>query len=403
MQQKILLIVIFCLSITSFLGFKTVVNGERDDRLFPAQKDAESMVKAAKALAPVEIDALRQRELDALRSEPLDRGAIHNLSILESLKGKDKKSQELSLLLAKLSLRDVASQLTAINILSTKQDFEALLYHADGLLRADPELSVQILPALLSTLAKDGGSDALANILAKEPPWRAELFNLVLENDPSGVRGYQLLTALKNKTPGVRDEEIKLLIGKLIASKDWDRAYFIFLDFLSDTELLAVGSIFDGKFNFEPRNLGFSWTISQRKNATMRIENKPGSSNELALMLDFYEDIGAFANVQQLVRLTPGRHEISFDAMASNLKTEGGLLWQINCVGETDSSAQSAVLRDSSEWVRTKFQFDVPAEGCPVQRLMLVSANSSNLDTKITGKLYFDDFTVVEVATPVPQ
>jgi hypothetical protein len=351
-------------------------------------------VKALEALDAAEIDRLIQRETEALKKEPLDRGALENLLVLENLRGSKEKVAALATTLANFSPRNPKSQLAAMKIEFDSQDFDSAYNRLDGILRARPELSYQLFPVLLSQITNEKARAALGKVLTGNPPWRTAFITKVASDDTSGTLGYRILSEIRKAKGEVDDEEKRQLIQRLYIAKKYDQAYFIWLDLLSKDSLLKVKNVFDGGFDLPPKGHVFDWNFNFRKTARIEVGPRSGKNNDIALRLDFFNDKEGGYYAYQVLRLSPDTYEMNFDVQVEDLKSSTGVVWRLICVESRNFIGQSSAVTDKGPWETRQFEFTVPGQDCATQFLSLEVKGSAVLDQVITGRLSFDNLDI---------
>lgn len=381
----------------AMFGVPDILQGQDSNFIVDSKFKGKALEAAVQKLNAGQIRNLKQHNIEILEREPFDSNSLKNIILLSSL-GSDKKLQEqLALQISKFSKRNIAAQIKTIDILLTRKQFRKALLEADALLRARPQMTKVILPAFMALTADKNGLIALANTLNENPPWRAELILLLIKADREQNAALALLNALRQIKSVPKTEELVWIITALITDKKYDKAYFVWLDSLQQEELRYVGRIFDGGFDREPKNSFFDWTILPRQNARISIVLRPGAVNNRALAVDFYGDKGYFNNIFQYLQIFPGKYEISFEFMAQGLRTEQGLVWESRCI-EGGSLGRSQKIQKSGSWQTLTFSIDVPEVGCGTQVLILQSASAAQLDTQISGQVYFDTIQIIPYA-----
>ncbi len=387
------LCLIAVLVVLTMIGLPDVLQGQQINYIVDPKLEGEAITSALGKLDSNQIKILQKREIENLLQEPFSPNSLKNLSLLSNLGANNELQEQLTVQIAKFSRRNVAAQVGTINILLARRRFGDALIEVDALLRARPKMIGVILPALSALASDKDGVIAVANTLKSEPPWRADFLQYVIKNDADGNAPLMLLNAIRSSKGNVKSEELAWLIGKLIFGKKIEKAYFIWLDFLPAEDLRYVETLFDGGFEREPKNLYFDWTIVPRNNAKIFIDFRPGTVSNRSLAIDFFEDKGFFSNVSQLTQISPGKYQVSFEFMAQNLKSEQGLIWKVSCVDGAELGISEA-LHKSGPWQTATFLIEVSKSNCNSQVLRLESASSADLDTKISGKIYFDEFKI---------
>ena len=361
--------------------------------------DRETPEEAGKTLLSLpqdQIALLAEREKIRLSSEPLDLQALSNLSLLASLAGHKVAAQELSQEAANRSLRDPFTQLSAAETQLQNTNYARAFYHVDALLSSQPGLDDKIFPMLGSLLDNVGAVPELAKTLAAEPRWRTSFTTWLAGNDSMGQRAFALFNAIRSAQGGVKPEEMRALIENQIKQKNYDKAYFYWLDSLGPAELAKAGNLFDGQFTFEPNNQYFDWNIVPAQNVDVSIVpvNKENVGRELRL--SFINNTAIYGHVFQYLHLRPGQYEMSGKWASSTLTTSGGLRWTTACLESSQAIGNSQTFATASPDEAFRFAINVPEIGCDFQVLRLVTASSAVLDAKINGDIRFQQLQIEE-------
>ena len=363
-------------------------------RIVPADIPAEKIADYLKKISPEERRALIAREKSRLLNEPLDRSSLFNLGVLYGLEGDAQKSNDVALQAANRSFRDLGAQNVAINHSLARSNFVDALNRMDGLLRSRPEFAENYFDLILKAAATPAGLKASANLLATNPPWRKDFMLFATQSIEQKSLVYNLFTSLRDIKTDVSNTELRLLIDSLFKAKDYETAYFVWLDFLSPAELSKVNLIYDGGFDVAARNLNFGWNFSSAKNSEVKLAPKTNVGNDMALNLQFSALKGGFAGVSQYLRLDPGNYILKSEVKSDHLKTSSGIKWRIACIESPVQIASSDAFSDSTPWKSFDLNFSVPAENCNTQLLYLSWASEAVLDHEIDGSIVFDNFQI---------
>lgn len=405
LMRQALLVVVGLAGLFAAVQLPLVLRADQTGELIEnaASLSESQITERLKQLSSQEIAGLTDREIARLRSDPLDAKALQNLSMLLAMRGKPEQTQNLNLQIARYSLRNVGAQLIAINLLVGQGDFDEALFRLDAVLRAEPAAQKQLFATLMVLAENKASMPAVAKVLKQQPPWRRAFMTHVAANESTGQLTYRLLKAVGAIGGELPSEELRNILASWVKSGEFERAYFVWLDLLSNEEIKSLKLVYDGQFSRESRNQFFDWNFNQKPNVRIGIARRPGSAVERSLQLDFYGYKGGFSNVSQMWRLSPGAYDISFDHMAQSLNAAGGLRWRVKCIGASTLLGESSIINTSVPWNNSVFSIAVPEEGCDTQLLRLETASRAALDTALTGQIYFDDFKVERKEAGTPQ
>ena len=96
---------------------------------------------------------------------------------------------------------------------------------------------------------------------------------------------FQLIATLKGTASPPQPNEVRALLIRLLADRNYDRAYYVWLDNLPAQDLKKVGLVFDGGFESGSRDLLFDWTFRERNNVDVRVISKRSSQADNALRM----------------------------------------------------------------------------------------------------------------------
>jgi hypothetical protein len=211
-----------------------------------------------------------------------------------------------------------------------------------------------------------------------------------------------IFNALRRQKAPLNDDELPLLIRKLVVAKKIEKAYFVWLDFLPTEDLKYVERVFDGGFDREPRSVYFDWTIRPRKNAQIKVANTADAAHGRILTIDFFDDKGFFGDLFQYLQISPGKYQISYEHRAQELFAAQGLVWVVTC-NDGKVLGRSERMSKSGPWQTDSFSFEIPDTNCESQVVRLESASAAELDTQISGQISFDGIKILPADNQAAQ
>jgi Tetratricopeptide repeat len=249
------------------------------------------------------------------------------------------------------------------------QRFREAMAEVDVILRRNTELRPVMLPELTKLIADPQGRDALATILATDPSWREDFFNVAgtRKIDPAHARAlYQRVRALK-RGGDVRLER-QFILQAQASSGDHAGARQTLLAGLPEQERAANRFLFDGSFRGFSAPKPFGWKFED-----MDIGRAEPAKNGARTYLDVaYFGGRAETLAEQVLALRPGRYTLRAIARSDNGISSGTLSWNVSClpsrspvIGVLDLSRAGPAER------RFAAAFTVPATGCASQSLRL--------------------------------
>ena len=362
--------------------------------IVPVDTPPEKILDYLKGLSKDERNVLIARQRNNFLANPTERTSLFNLGLLYGLEGESEKSNAIALRAANRSFRDVGAQTIAINLSIAKKDYQDAIIRIDGMLRSRPNFSNDYFPLLFGILSDRNGLVATAKLLSSEPPWRNGFMAFATQQLDQKKIVYDVLTELRTMKAEVLPAELRSFIFQLFNVKDYETAYFVWLDFLSPAELSKVNAIYDGGFGLVYRNLEYGWNLYPTKNSEIGTKPKDSIGTDLALNLTFSSLRGDFPRVYQYLRLEPGSYNFKGTKKAELIETPSGIRWRIECVESASRLGESSIVSKNETWNSFEFGFEVPPENCATQKLQLNWASQAVLDRVISGTVWFDDLEI---------
>ena len=370
-----------------------VVN-QQVSRIAPALTLQEIKASADRLGNAERVGIIRGLEAD-LGSEPLNLETIKNLVIHWAAAGETAKSDGFALVLAQRSFRDAEAQALALDISLKKRDYAQSIRIVDAVLRTKPK-SREFLFPLLRTLSDIPGSlPSLVEILADNPHWRTDFLTDLAKNGENTFTLSKLIAMLKKTASPAKVNEVRALVARLLEERNYDGAYYAWLDSLPVQDLKKVGLVFDGGFESNNRGLLFDWTFQRRKNVEVRIISRGNSQADNALQIHFAKNNSPFADVSQILYLSAGTYRLEGEFRTENLQNERGLVWKVFCISDAKQFLGATSRHNgTSGWTPFTADFAVPAEKCEMQRLVLVLDAKLALDQNISGRIWYDNLKI---------
>ena len=353
---------------------------------------AAELQKTLGAMSPERMQQLLASEKHNLAIEPLNLQALSNIALLESISADESAAEKAVILAASRTRRDSVVQALAFNLATKANDYGAAIEHASAALSVSPTLKPIIFPAFLKLLNEDKATKELAGALATKPAWRSDLITWLTANDQSEKSVFALFDAMRQIGSTPTTAETRTLIAAEINRKDYQQAYYFWLDSLDQSQLRKVAGLFDGQFEYEPKNQFFDWNLEATPNAEIALLHNSGQERKNFLQVSFYNNTSSFQNVYQYLFLPAGNYAFTGLWSSHRLKTTGGLQWSVTCLDPLETLGTSMVFSDVSEPEIFSFEFKVPSENCQFQVLKLANASAAVLDLKMDGIIQFSNF-----------
>ncbi len=277
------------------------------------------------------------------------------------------------------------------------KDYAQALNDIDRLLSMAPWHRDGIVSLLIDWAEDPKFAAALVDALQRSSlvGWQAGFLDrLVREGSLDALT--QVLGGLQRQ--GALDARVETAwLNRLINAGLWGEAYSRWLSGLSQEERAALGLVFDGGFELPASNSGFGWDMSGSPGTL--IERKRSEEGQGYITnVSFLGRRAAQINFSQTLLLAPGRYRMQIRARAQSLRGDRGLAWRVSCRGTNPMQADTAALLGMFDWKSLSLEFEVPADGCPAQKLALVNLGADGAGKIVSGSIAFDDVLITSLA-----
>ncbi len=203
--------------------------------------------------------------------------------------------------------------------------------------------------------------------LIQQKEWMASAYTVLLEWHERGV-------------PELADL-INRLTTAFIGQQLYANAYLLFLLTRGQDTGAEVGYIYNGGFQLPLSGNPFDWRIRPQTGVSFELNtlaNIAGeslaSTPEQSLSIRFLDTPIQFNNIEQLIRLAPGKYNFTVDYSALDLKTPKPLQLVMRCVGDNRSLASMSFEQGSIEERTDSIPVQVPTQDCALQRILVFNA-----------------------------
>ena len=358
----------------------------------------EALFRAAEQAAedPARADEAADLARRALRSNPLDGRAYRVLAQLAQAAGDETKALELYTVAASRAPRDPAAHVFLLQHHLRNNRVAEALHHLDLLLRVHPSMTRRFSPLLQALASTPQAHAALAEALAKQPPWRGAVLRLASsrESDIDAVAPF--FDAMRRSEGGLSNAELSPWLDRLVREGRVGQAYLLWAANLPSERQKVLGNVFNGGFEHEPDALGFDWRIGRVAGARIDRMGGPGVGGDRALRVAFEYRRVPFNHVRQMLALPPGRYRLSLRARADGLRSGPGLVWEVSCVTGGEILGRTEPLRGEVPWKELHTDIEVP-DGCEGQWLALRLPARIEAEQQIGGRAWFDDLKMTRI------
>jgi tetratricopeptide (TPR) repeat protein len=360
---------------------------ERAVELNPKQIEALSRL-AERALQEGDLIAAEAFARRAVAAGFFEGRAIRVLGAIAETKGDVEAAQRLMQAAARARPRDTATQYWLALHALRNQDVDAAMERLDRVLRFEPALLNQVFPLLGTFASNPVGARAMLPYLSRSPYWRAPFFNQLLRQSTDPAVVIRLGKLLAGVGSPMTETETQALVDSLTAQRNWALLRSLGPP-STDGSLLR-----DGRFEGLSEGLLPAWRLQTVKGADIRIgPDLAGASPQLQVY--FYDRRVPFRHVRQLLLLDPGSYLLSGRVRLNGLEGPQGLAWTIRCGTEHGSVlATTEKFHGTTDWREWQLAFDVPAQECGGQWLILEVPARIAAEQRLKGDAAFADLRI---------
>jgi hypothetical protein len=230
------------------------------------------------------------------------------------------------------------------------------------LARLAPETGSLLVPELARMAADPRTGTILMGVLDMDPRLQQEVLSKLAGSAPP-----DLVLRLAGKAPppaGTTPEWQGVLLGRLVGSQDYGRAYALWRDFARLPADSGGKSVYDGAFRNLPGAAPFNWQLTGSA-AGVAERNHDGG-----LQVQYFGRAGAEL-ATQLLLLRPGSYRLRVQAEGDASGDGARLSWTLDCAQSKAKLAELPLVKIKSALRTIEARFTVPAGGCSAQWLRL--------------------------------
>jgi len=239
----------------------------------------------------------------------------------------------------------------------------------DYTLRVNERARFVMLPEMVKLLGRRDGRIYIDQILAANPPWKQDLFNIAQDRKLSPEAALELLQ-LAQKRGGDTSAEQQLYVRALFAAGQPDVARERWLATLPEAERAANRFISNADFSREQKASEFAWKLHSLDVGRADIVDVTGGKKRLRVQ---YHGGRTAVLAEQNLALRPGRHRLQVTGRSGSGSSTSQLFWAISCYPEGPEIHRVAVQDLGAADKSLASQFTVPGGGCRGQTLRLLA------------------------------
>ena len=331
----------------------------------------------------------------ALARRPLDGRPYRILARAAAVHGDERASSRLLELALHYAPRDVPTRALALQRAVLDGNYAAAVRHADLIARVQPDRTPAVLPILSWLAVTEQGRAELATRLRDRPVWRSAMISYLVATVPR-TDDLVAVMHLIGQSSALSPAEMSTYLERFVTARQWNDAYFAWLNELPAERRQQLASPIDGDFErAAATGSPFEWRLAPAKGVDARIVRRVDSDGH-ALKVTFAGSRVAFNGVAQLLLLQPGlEYRLRWQSRAESLITARGLSWELSCAEPPGMNLLTTdPLRGNVVWRQQESVFRVPAN-CPAQWLRLVLQARTPSEMTALGTAWFDQVVIL--------
>lgn len=321
------------------------------------------------------LDQQRAHLRDAALREPVNTEALSTLAAFDEYRKDNARARALFQASEAVSRRNTLTQLWMIEDAVARGRVDEAVRHYNRAMLVSNDVRTILMPILVEASADPAILKEVLPLLVRRPLWWKEY---MLQLGTSGNSAAAMAAALRVTRLDVRNAEdaalAQVILRRMVALKDGPAAILAAnrLEGLSGT----TRPLREGGFETPGTIAPFAWWLRDEASVRAYRDGVPNGSIGLRISTSS----GASGGVaQQLIGLGAGRHILRGQAGGVPSDPTSRPAIDINC--ETGKPLMHAVLPPSGkDGGNFQYAFDVPAIGCPLQWVTIVTAPAVDTD-----------------------
>ncbi|MBC7656193.1 MAG: hypothetical protein H7147_03345 [Frankiaceae bacterium] len=343
--------------------------------------------------APGDTASARRFSIAVLQDRPVEAAAFRWRGAAADAAGDPAGATGFYSVALRLDPRDIRARAWLLDRSLQRGEMSQAANHLDALLRIAPEAGLPTLQAIIARSGDRRLRDALARVLAKDPPWR-DLLTSAMASGGDPARSEAMLAALSSH--GLRPAELSARASLLASMGRPAQARAVWSSGLSPAQKPFDGPVFDPGFELGPGPEPFGWRFSSSPEVVVGIDASHAAQGRSSLLLVLQNRAVQFSGVSQQLTLPPGRYVLQVQADIALEGSGRAFAWLLTCGSGEKRMGYLALPKRTSGWQLFSLVFDVQ-ERCPMQMLKLVHEGRNLAERTLSGQLALDAVALTRV------
>jgi hypothetical protein len=333
--------------------------------------NSDALTGMAGSLAADDLDVANGYARRAIAHNPLEDRALVVAALAATSVNQIARADALFEHITKLTRREPLAETWMFDVAAARGHYAEALDHADAALRRRTGADIEVMPVLIAITNASPALPAFAHKLAGNPPWRAAFFRAFVRSKTGD--SLALYDALRRSGDRPTPIEVAAMASQQIAAGNlpkaravWQKGFGHPLPTLLSPNFESVMQY--GDFGWAIVNRGGVQVVARLGGQGHAVEVEPSQTGKRITRV-----------LQQAMLLDSGRHAISFEGRS----VAGGApvaSVAVLCAGDNLELARAAV-PNGQAWATMRFVFGVPAQDCPIQKLVIDAVPNVTQDT----------------------
>ncbi len=335
----------------------------------------QQQLVTAQRLPAATVDRLRASLREAALREPVNTDALGTLAAFDEYRGDTKRAGALFRAAETVSRRNTLAELWLIEDAVRRNSVPEAIRHYNRAMLVSNDARATLIPVLVSASADPVVLKELQPLLARRPLWWRDYMTQL---GTTGDSAATMATALRVTRINVRNADdaalAQLILRRMVAIKA-GRAAILAANRLEGGAGPTRG-LRDGGFEAPGNLVPFAWSLRDETSIRAYRDTLPNEGTGLRVVTSS----GASGSVaQQLIGLAPGRYVLQGQAGDVSADRTARPTITITCEAGP-SLGQVDLPQSGGEGRGFRYAFAVPATGCPLQWVAIVTAPAVDTD-----------------------